>query len=198
MHLDERSDEFWQLTNPGGMALSNPFPTRIPRQQSPPELNNGQGVIANGDGVIRAGASGEYASQRFLLKPFGTGGAGGTFSMNVYEWRATAGAFFGPLSQGQVRLWIPTLLANYAITLGNLVGVAGTDLNGSYNFAGTVTQSYGPTTYVSSAITHEGVLYSPGAANIAEIVLRILGARFVEVTFQLGTAAAANCLWAKL
>lgn len=198
MHLDERSDEFWQLTNQGGMATSQTFPTRIPVSSPPPYAPSGQGLAAAGDGVIRAGALGEYTSRNLLLKPFGTGPTGATFSMNVYALRATTGSFFG--YQGHnAYLLIPTLLASYSITLGNLTGVAGTDLGPQYAFAGTITQTFGPTWINTNSLDAVDCFnYSPGASGAGEICLRTMGARLLEVTFQLGTATGANCLYAKM
>jgi hypothetical protein len=199
MTIDDRAEEFWQATNQGGMATSNPYPTVIPSifgggdGANPTQQPTGQGVF-KGDGVISMGAGGGYTSMRLLLVPYGNGAAGGTFSMQVYRWQPTTGSFYGRKGNNN-KLWIPVLLATYNVVLGPAVGVTSSDLTPDCFFANSIICTYGGPLLNVTGATPDNVVY--GAGPCAMIVQRVYGARYVQVVFNVGTATGANCLYTK-
>jgi hypothetical protein len=193
MYSSERSDACYGLTHPDGDVTAAVFPTRPPSITAADLAKAFQGPVSARSGVIACGAyDGSETSQRVLLVPLGLGDAGQTFEMRVHLWRPTRGGARKPL-------WVPVLTAAYTITLGPWAGVDGSDLDSSHLFASTIVQTFGPDAIGAGEGGLDGSFnLSPGAAGIGLICMRTLGARFVEVTFQLGTATGANCLYAKL
>ena len=196
MYLDERSDQFWAATNPGGNATTNPFPSKIPQVAPGPISQAVNGVQVAGDGLIPMGHTGAETSRRVLLIPFGVGASGTTFSMNIYGWRTTSGNLWGTLGGEAHRLWIPCLLGTYSIILGGQTGVAGRDIDTNQNFAGTITQTFSATV-TTGGVLPDDFVNSPGATAIGCISQLAMGFRYLEATFQIGTATSANCLWTR-
>lgn len=195
---DERSDQHYALTNPGGNATSQTFPTQPTSVLPPNQGPAGQGVVATGDGVIQLGApSGAYAPKRLRLVPIGRGNAGARFQMKVYGWHSTGGGFFGNPQTATPRLWVPTPLAAFTCTLGPVTGQKDSDLGPSFNFCNAVVQSLGPTV-PAGALAEDWFAISPGGSDVAQIVMRVLGARFVEVLFQQIDPVEMNCLYLKV
>lgn len=198
MYHDERSDEFWQVVNPNGMATSATFPTRAPQAASVVH-NSTQGVASAMDGLIACGQLGALAPRGILLAPFGQGDPGSTFGINVYGWRSTNGsqlANAGGPQNPNARTYLPVLLASYTVTLGQ-PGPNGGDVNQGYLFAGNIQQTFGPTLPVGVQAQDWFVLPA-SQGGIGNIALRALGHRWVEVTFQLGAGCTgANALYAK-
>ncbi len=168
VHLDERSDSHLGISNKGGMCTSASFPTtNIPLPYEPQLTPPGQGVVAQGDGVIALGASGEYTAKFIKLRFFGQGSVGSTFNVQVFQWSSTNGQFLqGQNSLGVVRIWIPVLLGQYTVTLGSNTGVPTTDIPGQYLFASTIVQTYGPTA-IGGVLLPDQAIYSPGSATPA-------------------------------
>jgi hypothetical protein len=191
MYLDQRSDQHWQPTNPGGMSTSQTFPVRGATLTPPNLVPAGQGVVAQGDGVIAIGApSGAEGAGFVRLKPFGQTAAGQTFQLQVLAWTSTSG-IFGAAGQNVApeKTWLKSVLATYAVTLGTDTGAIGGDLNQTVNFASAVTMISGPTFPVS------GMTCPNWFIDAGEVYMPTFGARYLEFLFALGASAVgANCL----
>jgi len=146
------------------------FPSRVPTVTEP-----------SGDGVVDIQGSG-VASTWLMLVPFGTDANNETFDVRVVGWRNVG------------TLWIPTILLQFSATLGNVVGVAGTDVLATHFLADTVSD---PVAGMGSV----GVNCQPSSpANDtpAHYLFDTRGCPKVEILFDLTGAAAANCLVAKV
>lgn len=149
------------------------------------------GVAAVGDGVLRMGADGEYTCQSVRLKPFGLGGVGGIFTMQVLAWTPDTGHIFGGAPYQSVppnKVWLKSTLATYNVVLGTDAGPFGGDLGTNYNFANAVTLASGPAAVVMGAVINDWFFLA------GEIYMPTFGARYLEFLFALGTATGANCL----
>lgn len=196
MYIDERSDQFWVATNPGGNATNNTFPARTPLAAPGPIIQPVNGVQAAQDGLIPLGHGGGETSRRVLLVPFGVGASGTTFMMNIYGWKTTSGNLWGTSGGESNRLWIPVLLSTYSIILGTQTGIIARDINAGQNFAGTITQTFSPTV-TAGGVLPDDFTSSPGSSAIGIISQLTMGMRYLEATFQMGTATSGNCLWTR-
>ena len=196
MYHDERSDEFWSATNPGGMSTATSFPARVPLVD-PFAIPLANGLQAANDGVVAMGLGGAFAPPRLLLKPFGYGEPTQTFMMQVYHWKATSGNLWLNTGGQQHREWIPSLLAAYTCTLGTVPGIGppsqGLDVPNIYYFCSAIVQTFGPTVVAGSF--QEDVFTLNG--GIVTACIRAMGARRIEVLFANVSTAGANCLWGK-
>jgi hypothetical protein len=184
--IDELSGPNWALTNPGGNATANGFPSRVPSVAGPSLV--AAGVVKAGDGVVAIGDQGQYGPRSLLLVPFGVGAATNTFSLQVLGWRATA--------LGVAPLWVPVNLGTWQVTLGTAGGVANSDLGTTQLFATTISQTAGGPTNVTPP---DWFAVSPGGNAIGMICLRTLGFRFLEVIYSTGgSATSCNALYAKM
>jgi hypothetical protein len=178
------SNEHWYATNAADVTGAS-FPSRIPTTVKP-----------SGDGVIAFGEGGMIAPRWCMLKPFGTGSATNTFTMQVLGWRSAR-------TQGTTittELWIPDPLATYAVTLGTATGIAGSAVDNNHLFATTITSTGGPTFITSgpAPIVEGWFQISPGSNGIAVISQASLGYRMLEVIFETGSSATAcNALYCK-
>ena len=172
----------WQLTHPTGHVTTPAFPQRVPTTTAPPLVS--VGVAGVGDGVIEFGDAGDYSPRGFILLPFGAGKPGDTFSLAVYGWQATPGNLGG---QGQLALWVPTLLSAAVRVLGTLTGVDGSDVAGNLVFASRIAVTAGFGQATSSL---------PG--NAALLTVPTLGNRYLEVTYaSAGNVNSMNALYRK-
>lgn len=189
MNLEHLSSN-WQLTNPGGNSTnSGGLVAPVPVQTRPDKAAVSTGVQAVGDGVVRLGYGGNRTTLQVKLLPYGAGGTGKTFNINVFGWTPTfsdPGTDAGP---ALATVWIPSLLGTYACTTGSATGLTGGDVNASQSFATTITSSFSPSTAVDW-----NLILSPGSNSIGMIVQQTFGAMFLEVRFNMGTATSANCL----
>lgn len=187
------SEEVWSLTNKGGNANNNGYPSRIPTTTRPDLVAAGTGVQAAGDGVIPFGHQGMECAGWLHLIPFGAGIATNTFSMKVLGWRATKLAIGIPL-------WIPVELCTIAVTLGTAAGVTGADLTAASLFATTITMTGGPTFITTGAapICPDWFQISPGSNSIGMVSVSSLGFRFLETIYTTGgVATSCNALWCR-
>lgn len=143
---------------------------------------------------VRAGVIDKYAPPNggghvvqnwLLLRFFGVGNDDTTFSARVLGWRESISAT-GAVYYDQM------LLAQYACILGNLAGVAGTNILDTNKEVDTITLTY------PSGGTADNIIVSPGN-NIrgAWAAVDMRGCLFPEVEFDMTGATSANALWTK-
>lgn len=135
------------------------FPAKIPTVTEP----TGAGVIA------WAGRTG------LLLIPYGTGADDSTFDVKIIGW-AKIGT-----------LWVPALVAQVAVTLSTIVGVAAAEIVATERFADTLALTKGLGTIVNPV----------GDTQPASLMIASQLAAFekLEFVFDLGTATAANAIY---
>jgi hypothetical protein len=93
---------------------------------------------------------------------------------------------------GNAPLWVPSLLASFTCTLCTQAGVAGTDVDNTQLFCGTIALVAG-----NANISNE--VLSPTGNVIAHIIVDAKGAQYVETRFGTGSSATScNCLSKKL
>lgn len=180
MQIDTRSIPLKVVrgTNSAAGSITEPVPTLT----APAGPTGADGVIPMGESF------GEECANSLKLIPYGTGSSGNTYTMKVYQWdvvppqRSTIG--------GQP-LWVPTLLASFTITLGNVTGVAGTDVNASQLFSTTITLIAG-----NANVSNE--IISPGSNVLSHIIVDAKGAQFVEIRTAVVSATDTNCLYKQL
>lgn len=138
-------------------------------------------TMPTGTGVITMGSpDGSLTSNGLILIPFGAGSATQAFTMTVYAWYATRGV-------SSNTIWVATTLASFTCTLSTVPGLAGTEVDASQLFCGTITLATG-----NANVSNE--IISPTGNTVGHILLDAKGARRVEVRFAKGTATSANCL----
>jgi hypothetical protein len=193
MHPNDRADRFFALTNPGGFATSQQYPSRGPTGVGPLLHGTGQGVIGPADGVIQCGGTGSISPIGLSLVPVGQGAAGATFTMQVLAWNSIIATV------AQQHLWVPVARAAFNVTLNGPTGVAGAILDANVIFAGTIAQTFGPTIPAGmGGNAQDWCVFSPGAGLVGEIDLRVFGSAYIEVLFALGAGCTgANCLYRK-
>lgn len=154
-------------------ATDSTFPSRIPTLTQP--------ALAIGD------LDGNIQQNGLLVMPFAIGADNETFSMRLIQWR-----YIGSGPQAYSRLWVPTVLAEFACTLCAAVGVASSPVLNTERFCDTITL-VGSTG--NANISHE--IVSPGNDTIAYILLDLKGAHLWEPTFDIGTGPTSmNALYA--
>lgn len=146
-------------------STDSSFPSRVATVTRP-----------SGDGVIEPRSFGEFTRGTLVLVPYGTGADNATVDVRVLAWRPTTGG-----------LWIPTIVSQVACTLSGAVGVSGQDVTNTERFADTLTLSIG-----NAGIDCQ--VFSPANDTVGHVTLDTKGAALLEVTFDLGTATAANAL----
>jgi hypothetical protein len=200
MYLDERSDAAFGISNAAGMATGLVFPTNIPTIVPPENQPPGQGVVAKGDGLIRLGSpDGGTAPAGVLIIPFGTGGAGAQFMLQLIGWYASSSNLLWGAGQAyNTKLWIPILQAQYTITLGQEVGDPQADIQTQYNFAQTIVQTYGPSFWNANSTQVDEWFLNALNGQTGMIKHRVSGARFLEFGYSLITATGANSLCGKI
>lgn len=176
MQIDTRSIPLKAVrgTNSTASSITEPIPTT---------------TVPTGDGVIPMGETfGEECANSLKLIPYGTTTSGNAFTMKVYQWDVVP-----PIRStiGGLPLYVPTLLASFTVTLGNVTGVAGTDVNASQLFATTITLTTG-----NANVSNE--IISPGSNVLAHIIVDAKGSQFVEIRTAVSTATDANCLYKPL
>lgn len=180
-------------TNPGGnVAASSTAPTRVPQLLSPNMTPLANGIQALGDGVIPMGVGGAMSPNNLLLIPYGAG-TGATPTLYVYGWSPTIIGTGAPL-------WIPILLATYALTYGTSHGVVGSDIGATTQlFCTTVTCTGGPTFVTSGAapVSLDWLQISGSSATIAMICVRSFGFSYLECVWTTASGVTANALYRK-
>lgn len=109
--------------------------------------------------------------------PFGTDANNETFNLRVWGW-----------SRVTELLWIPQLLCELAVTLGNIDATA---IGASHFLADTVVLTYGA---AADSGTGTSIL-APANELPCSALVHLRGSELIEFDFDLVTAAAANCYW---
>ncbi len=141
------------------------------------------------DTVWPAGAGGMFAPQRLKVMFFASGGAGNAFSARLYAW-------FHHGDNPDTLVWIPVLLAEFALVTGALPGPAALT-----NFAPYVIK---PDEYMCDGITlvqgsvgatGEIVTIGPGTGFVSLVMCELRGAKFFQFDFQQSDSVLMNALW---
>lgn len=158
-------------------STATSFTAKIPTTTEPTHSET-SGIYDLYDSGLGIAVNGRVP-KRLLVIPFGGNADDETFSQRVWGWSRTVGA----------GLWVPQLLAELAVTLGNISGAA---IGANMLMADTVVVTYG--------ITDEktlGVSIMAPANNVpAAAWIDLRGCEKIEFDFDLtGTGDAANCFW---
>jgi hypothetical protein len=116
---------------------------------------------------------------------FGTNAANETANIRILLWRGTVSA---PGHTAADKLWVPLLVADYAITFGTRKGVAGSDVDADQFFADLNTPS---NNYAEIELAEETI-----ANGYAFVRVRTIGFELIEVLPDIDAAASVNCLYA--
>lgn len=154
----------FQLARSSGSTDSS-FPSKVPTTTAP-----------TGTGVISDPLNGNESTQWIQVVPFGEGADNSTFDLRVISWK--------PTTDG---LWVPTILAQAACTLSATVGVNGADVTNTQRFADTIAL-----TQVQANV--DSKLSSPVGDLVGSFLVETRGSTLIEITFDLGSATAANAL----
>jgi hypothetical protein len=138
-------------------------------------------------GVIDMAPVDSYSANGLKLFPFGTNTAAQTFLLALFGWDVLKG------DQASIAdLWHPQLLASFTCTLSASTGLAGTRINASQLYCGTIVVLAGNANVSCEALSPTG--------NVAACVrLDTLGARYVTgYTFLNASSASANAMWRRV
>ena len=150
-------------------AKSTSFPSIVPTTTLPATVD---AVVGTSNVFVTRGG------YRYLaLTPFGTDAANETFDIEVYGWSLCGDVY------------VPHALGGYRCTLGAKTGVDGSDIEDEELFADTIAASATPVD------DPDVIIDSPTGDYIGQIFIPTRGHEFLEVTFDLITAASANVLY---
>ena len=150
------------------------------------------GSMPSGDGIYDAGLAGMYSAKQIVLLPYADGGAGSSFSLRLYGWRAVG-------ADPNTWVWVPMLLVELSCTTCSAPGPIppyGTlsvdlilDSERFCDTLGVVNGSVGP---------GEGeVVSQPGTDLIGFAVVYLRGCQRFQFDFQQTDRVGMNCLWAR-
>ncbi len=138
-------------------------------------------------GVIPMGQGGQTASNGLQFLPYGAGVATNTFLMSVFAWD-----LIHAYDDGNVPYWTAWPLATFTCTLCTLTGKAGSDVNASQLYCGTIALVIG-----NANISNE--IISPTGNMKASITMDAKGCQLVQVLFDRNdSATSANALWRRI
>lgn len=141
-------------------------------------------VHSSTQGIIEMSPGGGAGPNGLMLLFFGTDANNENFNARILGWDYS-------LLAG-VEVWNFVVLCQFAVTLGNIAGVAGGEVSATGFVADTIALTYGNDD-VSVDIT------SPANDVRAHAILDTKGCRIVEVQFDMNSSAAsANCLYRKM
>lgn len=148
-------------------ATDTSFPSKVPTVTEP-----------TNDGVMPTGGSSQ-ACNALVFNIIGTGADNAVITgVRVIGWKKKT-----PNKAGNKKtLWVPTVLCELGAVLGNIAGVANTDVGASYFFADTITLITG-----NANISNE--IVSPTGDIIAHVVVDVKGCEKIEFTVDLGANA---------
>lgn len=147
------------------------FPSRVPTTTAP----------TSNDGVVTL----PNDSTWLTLVPYGTDTADQTFDVRVIGWRK-----YGNANDTSGTLYVPMILLQFTATLGTATGVASSNVTNTNLFADTL----------SNPVAGMGTIgvncqpTSPANNTVAHYVVDATGCQYVEICFDMGTAASGNCL----
>lgn len=159
-------------------STSTGFTAKVPTSTEP----TGAGIFDLYDeelGIAKCGRIPRW----ILLMPFGTDGSNDTFSFRLWGWTQVTCNTVN--LTGDQNLWVPQLLAEIAVVLGN---ISFTLIATSHFMADTLTLSKGYT----------GPVNSPANDTPGQIMVDLLGNRKIEFDWDLAGAqegVAMNCYW---
>ena len=169
---------------------SGSFVSKVPTTTEP----TGDAGNATGTSIIELvppGTQGGGGCVQNLVRimPYGTGSATNTFSMRIIGWSKLPSS--SPPQKPD--LWVPVVLAELLCTLSSVTGVAGSDVDNTQLFAGTIA--------IVGTSGNPGVsldIVSPANSVIAHVVADMKGFQKLELSFSTGSSATdCNALVAK-
>lgn len=116
-----------------------------------------------------------YMPQYINIIPFGTDANDEAFTMRLWGWSKVAG--------GNGALWIPQMLVELTVTLGN---IAATAIAADHFLADTIAIAAGDA---------DAAVVSPANDTPASILVHLRGVELFEFDFDKSTAAAMNAYW---
>jgi hypothetical protein len=173
------SIQVWPYRKALATATTNTtFSAKIPTATKP-AASTTRAVIDLYDASLGIATSPRVPKYVFL-QPYATAADNVTLDMRLWGWNKTADI--------ATNLWVPTLIAQLALIVGNIDGSA---IEASALMADTLTATYGYGTSIVTAINSPA-----GTTNLTGgFLTHILGSELLEFDFDVGTATAANCLW---
>jgi hypothetical protein len=161
-------------------STASSFTAKIPTVTEPTH-SDANGIYNLYDSGLGIGVDGRVP-KRLLVIPFGGNSNDETFSMRVWGWSKTIGA-------AGTALWIPQLLAELAVTLGN---ISATAIEANMLMSDTVVVTYGITDEKTLGVS----IMAPANDVPAAAWIDLRGCEKIEFDFDLtGTGDAANCFW---
>lgn len=170
-------------------ANTSSFASKIPTITEP--INDGVLNLLGGGGVL--------VPQFIMLIPIGLGANNDGFSMRLLGWRHIGGNANIPVN----RLWIPVIIAEYTVLLGNVTGIAGSPVLDTEFFADTMApvaaRQADDVIAAGTAVQTQYKLLSPVNDTPAHAVVPIDGWEKIEFQFdQTTNTPTCNCLYALL
>lgn len=171
--------ESWRKLKATNFTTSSFAATLGQSTKTKPTAGDDVGVIEMIPADIRPGAC---APDAVLLKFFGTDADGETFNCRIFAWAI----------EETNQSWESSLIAEFALTLGNLAGAAGCAIAAADFEVDTIVLTYGNDDVDVSIV-------SP-ANDVRGAYARIdgLGGRLLTAHFDLGTGASGNLLYRKI
>lgn len=159
-------------------AITTSFTAKIPTATEP----TGIGVFDLSDSQYGVGNT-SYIPSRLQVIPFGGNADDETFSLRVWGWSRVV---------NQTDLWIPQLLVELAVTLGN---ISGTAIAANMLMADTLVATYS----ASDEKTLGTTLITPANNVSASALIHLRGCQYIEFDVDLtGTGDAGNAYWRTL
>lgn len=144
------------------------FTAKLPTATKPASAGVIDLFADSGEGINAPPNIPKYAQ----LVPYGTDSNDQTFSQRLWGWSAT--------DQG---VWIPQLLLQLDVTLGN---IAATAIAASHLLADTIALAAGDA---------HAEMISPANDTPASVLVHLRGSQLIEFDWDMTGAASANCLW---
>lgn len=157
---------------------STSFVAKIPTVTEP----KGDIGTNTGASVIELGNYGGATQNGVLACFYGVGSNNNTFSARIIGWRSIGENAVSTM------LWVPVLLAEYAVILSSTYpGIAGKTIVATEFFADTITLTYG------NANVSEEIVSPTADAGIAHVVADIKGFQKLEFAFAINSGSATDC-----
>jgi hypothetical protein len=176
-------------------ATSTGFTAKAPTATKP----SGNAVLTVVESEAAGGTPGNYKHPSLIqLWPFGLGSNNDGFSMRLWGWNS-----FGDTSKTVPVVWVPTLLVEVAVVVGNIAGVANSPLLSTELMADTITIVSQPrlTDTDSGGAASRGTvrIYSPANDLVAFLVVPLYNTALIEFDWdQTTNTPEMNTLYALL
>ncbi len=158
-------------------ATTDSFTNKIPTLTAP----TGVGVFDLLDPAVGLGAE-PYIPTRLMLAPFGSDADNEAFDLRLWGWSKIK------VSAGPTFVWVPQLLVQLAVTLGNIDAAA---LFASNFMADTIAVTDG----ASGSDEYGASIISTVLDTASTVLVGLRGCERIEFAVDIGTAASGNCLW---